>query len=312
MTIRRTLKIGARGSRLSLAQADIVADLLRAACLDADVEIELFTTTGDRLLDTPLPLIGGKGVFTEEIENALWRGEIDLATHSLKDLPVQQREGLIIGAIPPRADVTDVLIARTGASLDELSGGARIGTSSLRRAAQLKNVRSDVEPVSIRGNVETRLRKLSDPAEGYDAILLARAGLERLDLLDRVTEFLPLEVMMPAPGQGALAVQSRNQPEILAILERINHSPSEMATIAERSFLAGLGGGCATPVAAYGRIDNEQLHLRGRVISVDGEAVIDVEIFRICVSVENATAAGEELARLAIQRGAAELLKAAV
>jgi len=312
MSIRRTLKVGARGSRLSLAQASIVADLLRTAHPGLDVEIQVFTTTGDRLLDTPLPLIGGKGVFTGEIEEALIRDEIDLATHSLKDLPVQLRDGLTIGAIPPRADVTDVVIGRTGPSLSALPEGARIGTSSLRRAAQLKHVRFDFEPVSIRGNVETRVRKLMDPAEGFDAIVLARAGLERLDLLGRITEVLPLELMLPAPGQGALAVQCRNLGDILAILDRINHRLSEMATTAERSFLAGLGGGCATPVAAYGKFIGDDLHLRGRVVSVDGEHVVDVEIRRMCASVQQAETVGQGLATVAIERGAADLLRITV
>ncbi|CAN5802779.1 hydroxymethylbilane synthase [soil metagenome] len=312
MTVRTTLHIGARGSRLSLAQATIVLRLLGAAHPELRVDIRVFSTMGDRLLDTPLSLIGGKGVFTEEIEAALLSGEIDLAVHSLKDLPVQQRDGLVIGAVPPRADVSDVLAGRTSDRLADLPHGARVGTSSLRRAAQLKRARPDIEPISIRGNVETRLRKLMDPKEEYDAIVLARAGLERLDLLDIVTEVLSLEVMLPAPGQGALAVQCRNHAGVLTLLEPVNHPPSELATIAERSFLAGLGGGCAAPVAAYGQFDNGILRLRGRVLAHDGEGTIDVESGQCCSSGEEANAFGQSLATLSIERGAAELLKATV
>jgi hydroxymethylbilane synthase len=308
MPIRNELIIGARGSRLAMAQAHLVRALLTATCPAMHVEVQPFITTGDRLLDTPLPQIGGKGVFTEEIEDALLDGRIDLAIHSLKDLPVQQREGLIVGATPERGSVTDMLIGRTATSLTRLPAGARVGTSSLRRAAQLKQARPDLEPVSIRGNVETRLRKLSDSGESYDAIILARAGLERLGLLDRASEELPPEVMLPAPGQGAIAVQCRDEPAIVAPLTAINHLCTYMATTAERAFLAGLGGGCATPVAAYGWFEASDLLLRGRVLSPDGERAVDVVTRRPCASDEDATAAGAFLAQMAIDQGALELL----
>jgi hydroxymethylbilane synthase len=302
------LMIGARGSRLSMAQALTVKQMIAAVYPAMHIDVQPFTTTGDRLLDAPLPQIGGKGVFTEEIENALLAGQIDLAIHSLKDLPVQQRDGLIVGATPERASVADVLIGRTATTLAQLPAGARVGTSSLRRAAQLKQARPDLEPVSIRGNVETRLRKLNDPNDGYDAIILARAGLERLGLLDRATEELPPELMLPAPGQGAIAVQGRDEPDMVALLSAINHLSTYMATIAERAFLAGLGGGCATPVAAYGSFEASDLLLRGRVLSVDGGRAVDVATRRPCASEEDATAAGAFLAQLAIERGALELL----
>jgi hydroxymethylbilane synthase len=291
-----------------MAQADAVKQLLSAACPAMRVDVQPFTTTGDRLLDTPLPQIGGKGVFTEEIEDALLEGAIDLAIHSLKDLPVEQRDGLLIGATPERGSVSDVLIGRTAQTLNQLQPGARVGTSSLRRAAQLKRIRPDIEPVSIRGNVETRLRKLDDPGEGYDAIILARAGLERLGLLDRATEEMSPEVMLPAPGQGAIAVQCRDEADTLDLIQGIDHVPTRLATIAERSLLAGLGGGCATPVAAYGWFEGSELLLSGRVVAVDGSSAVDVAARQACTTVEDANSVGEQLARQAIERGAVALL----
>jgi hydroxymethylbilane synthase len=272
------------------------------------VVIELFTTTGDRQLETPLPLIGGKGVFTSEIEMALRDGQIDLAVHSLKDLPVADPGGIVIGAVQPRADVTDVLISRGGQSLLTLPEGAVVGTSSHRRAAQLLRIRPDLQPKSIRGNVETRVRKAMDPIGPYDAIVLARAGLERLEMLDVVTESLPLDVMMPAPGQAALAVQCRDDADSRALTQTIDDAPSHFAALAERAFLSGLGGGCSAPVAAYGQIDGSTLSLRGRVIALDGSRAVDVDLVAPCPDRDAAWEAGQELANDALGRGAAELM----
>ena len=305
---RRVIRIGARGSNLSLRQTQIVADLLRVHDPGLRIEVVVITTTGDRQLDTPLSLMGGKGVFTEEIESALLNGVIDFAVHSLKDLPVESREDIVIGAITERASVADVLISRSGLGLEQLQIGSRIGTSSLRRSTQLLHLRPDLVPISIRGNVETRIRKAQDPAGEYDAIVLAQAGLDRLELAHVAVEALSLEVMLPAPGQGALAVQSRNDPELFELLSAINHAETAFATTAERAFLSALGGGCSTPVAALGRFDGDRLHLRGRVNSVDGACQIDVEATVVVSDGAAATRLGHDLAGDAIARGAGSLL----
>jgi hydroxymethylbilane synthase len=305
-----TIRIGARGSTLSLRQAAEVAARLRAAWPGIEVAVEVITTTGDRVLDTPLPLLGGKGVFTEELEAALLDGRIDLAVHSLKDLPTRQPSDLVIGAVLERASVADVLVSRSGAGLFALPAGATVGTSSPRRSAQLLRARPDLRSLSIRGNVDTRVRKALDPAGDYDAIVLARAGLERLDRLDVATEELPLDVMLPAPGQGALAVQCPAEPDLRAFLTPIHHTATALATIAERAFLEGLGGGCAAPVAAYGCFDHGDLRIRGRVGTVDGVRQIDVEWSGFCPDEAAATQAGLTLAREAIGAGAGAFLGA--
>ena len=303
-----TVRIGARGSTLSRRQVAEVQRALLAARPELTVEVEIITTTGDIQLDTPLPLMGGKGVFTIEIEAALREGRIDLAVHSLKDLPVANPDGIVIGATPPRAVVTDALISRSGAGLHDLPEGAVIGTSSHRRAAQLLLARPDLRPRSIRGNVETRLRKAMDPAGEFDAIVLAGAGLERLELCDVVTEALALDVMLPAPGQAALAVQCRDEAESGALAGAIDHAPTHLATLAERAFLAGLGGGCSAPVAAYGVLDGETLSLRGRVIAIDGGQAVDVESVTLCPNRAAAWATGQQLAQEALAQDAYALM----
>lgn len=302
------LRIGARGSNLSRIQTTEIANRLQEVWPNLEIVIEVITTTGDKVLDTPLPLLGGKGAFTEEIETALLQGQIDLAVHSLKDLPTRHTEGLTLGAIAERAVVTDVLISRSRARFADLPTGSTIGTSSPRRAAQLLSARPDIKTESIRGNVETRLRKVLDPSGPYDAIVLARAGLERLQLLETVTEELSLDLMLPAPGQGALAVQCCDDRAILELLAPINHAPTAFGTIAERAFLAGLGGGCSAPVAAYGRIDGTDLLLDGRVVAVDGSQQVDVHWHGACADEATAEAAGLALAKDAIELGATEFL----
>ena len=306
---RKPIRVGARGSRLARWQTDHLIELLHQAWPDLTFEIVAISTTGDQRLETPLPLLGGKGAFTEELDRALLDGSIDFAVHSLKDLPVDFGEGLTIGAIPARASVADVLISRSGRRLLELPGGAVIGTSSPRRAAQLLHARPDVTTESIRGNVDTRVRKALDPDGPYDAIVLARAGLERLDEMEPVTQELPLETMLPAPGQGALAVECRsNDPEIAELLAPVNHAETAFATTAERAFLKGLGGGCSSPVAAYGWHEAGELHLVVRVIAVDGSAKIDVHGGAEGGSPEAATELGRSLAFQALERGAGTLI----
>jgi hydroxymethylbilane synthase len=304
-----TIRIGARGSNLSRRQVEEVRRLLSDSHPGVTVDIEFFVTTGDKQLDTPLPLIGGKGVFTSEIEAALLDGRIDLAVHSLKDLPVENPTGIVIGGVPQRASVADVLISRSGRGLHELPPNPVVGTSSHRRAAQLVRARPDARPRSIRGNVETRIRKAMDPAGDYDAILLARAGLERLGLLNVVTEELPLDLMLPAPGQAALAVQCRDNAPSIALAASINHAETSLAALAERAFLAGLGGGCSAPVAAHARFQGESLILAGRVLAIDGTESVDVTSTFACTNPEMAWNGGVQLAKEALSRGAEQLME---
>jgi len=311
MTHPQTIVIGTRGSALARWQADHVAALLGAAYPDLAVEIAVITTRGDRVLDTPLPLIGGKGVFTAELEHALRGGSIDLAVHSLKDLPTDDPPGLTVGAVPQRAGVHDALVSRAGQTFDSLPPGATIGTSSRRRAAQARHARPDLQIADIRGNVPTRVSKVEDADGPYDATLLAQAGLERLGQADRISEVLPLDRMLPAPGQGALGIQCRDEADSIALLSALNHDPTRRAVAAERAFLAGLGGGCALPIAAYGVLDGDSLRLRGRVSAPDGSRQIDVAGEASLSGADPLAAAealGRKLAEAARAQGAMELL----
>jgi len=299
----RALTLGTRGSVLARWQTEWTSAALTRAWPDLRVTLRPFTTSGDRQLDKPLPAIGGKGVFTEDLENALRAGEIDLAVHSLKDLPVAAAPGLALGAIGPRADARDVLIARRGGSLASLPPGARVGTSSLRRGAQLLAARPDLALLPLRGNVDSRLRKAL--SGDYDAIVLAAAGLLRLGLQEAVSEYLSFETMLPAPGQGAIAVQCRaDDAELLAWLRPLDDAPTRAAVTAERAFLAGLGGGCAAPIAAYAVPDADgALALTGLVATVDGRRVI-----RVAGADSDPDALGAALAAQALAQGARDLL----
>lgn len=306
MTPPNTITFGTRGSALALWQTRHVMALLQTASPSLSVAYEIISTRGDRVLDTPLPLVGGKGLFTAELEAALYEQRIEGAVHSLKDLPTEQPDGLAIGAIPPRANPADALISRVGYTLDTLPKGATIGTSSTRRAAQLLHLRPDLSLRDIRGNVDTRIRKALDPAEGYDAIVLACAGLERLGYGDVITQVIAPDVMLPAPGQGAIAVQTRDDAALLATFAPIQHQETALAVMAERAFLAALGGGCSVPVAAYAQMMGGQLHLRGRVCSADGARQIDVQ------GVDSPDAAhtlGTRLAQEALAQGAQALME---
>ena len=304
-----TLRFGTRASDLALWQTNHIITLLRASQPHLQVESVTIKTRGDHTLGIPLPLVGGKGAFTAELESALREKKIDCAVHSLKDLPVEPSAGLVVGAIPARANPADVLVSRQGFTLTTLPRGARVGSSSYRRAAQLLHNRPDLKILDIRGNVDTRLRKALDPTGVYDAIVLAHAGLDRLGHAALISQTLDLEDMLPAPGQGAIAVQTRDEAPLLEALGRIHHLDSALAVSAERAFLAGLGGGCAVPVAAYARWDAGQLILRGRVSSMDGARQIDVTL-TVRVADENAAgAAGNALAQMALERGATQLLE---
>jgi hydroxymethylbilane synthase len=263
----KTLTIGSRGSQLALWQARFIAGQLAEGGVES--RIEIIKTTGDYLQSASLALAGGKGLFTKEIEEALLNGQIDLAVHSLKDLPTESPHRLCIAAVPMRATPFDAIV---GARLADLALGARVGTSSPRRAAQLRLLRSDLRIDAIRGNVDTRLRKLRDGE--FDAILLAAAGLERLGLAGEIAEVFTPDRLCPAPGQGALGVQTRDDDEAQMICGRLNHEPSSQAVQAERSVLAGLGSGCQLPVGAYARVDGDALTLSAVVVAPDRPASV--------------------------------------
>jgi hydroxymethylbilane synthase len=296
------LTIGTRASRLALWQTRHIADLLVAAWPGLECRIEHFSTAGDRIIDRPLPEIGGKGLFTAELEMALRDGAIDLAVHSLKDLPVEDAPGLALGAIVGRADVRDALVTSDNRELAALAQGAIVGTSSLRRQAQLLAAQPGLDIRSIRGNVETRVNKVLSGE--YDAAVLAVAGMTRLGLDDRIGQILPLAIMLPAPGQGALAVQCRvDDEETGRLLASIESVGVRTCITAERVFLRALGGGCATPVAAYAQMDGDSLFLDGLVAATDGRRIIRLQARGV-----DPLALGEELARRAIEQGAREIL----
>ena len=295
-----------RPSALARWQTQWVIKALQGIFPDLVCEERVITTKGDKVLDKPLPEIGGKGLFTQELESELLSGAVHCAVHSLKDLPVQNPEGLTVGCIPVRAEVRDALISKEGFSLSELPRDAVVGTSSLRRAAQLRAIRSDLRIESLRGNVDTRLRKAMEGQ--YDAIILAGAGLARLGLDVHVTEWLSFDVMLPAPGQGALAVQCRAEDETtLGILAALDDPSTRNVVTAERAFLSGLGGGCAVPVAAYGEtiagFHVSGVKLTGLVSSVDGKQAV-----KVTGEGTDALTLGYELAQAAISQGADEVL----
>jgi hydroxymethylbilane synthase len=293
-----------RPSALARWQTRWVIAALQAAHPGLACEEKVITTQGDKILDKPLPEIGGKGVFTQELESELLSGAVHCAVHSLKDLPVENPTGLTVGCIPARAEVRDVLISSASCQLASLPAGAVVGTSSLRRAAQILAQRPDVTTQSLRGNVDTRLRKALDGQ--YDAIILAGAGLTRLGLEGHVTEWLSLDVMLPAPGQGALAVQCRADDQTtLSLLAALEDDPTRKAVTAERQFLSGLGGGCAVPVGAHAVTSNQPpvISLTGLVISPDGKKMV-----KVTGEGADPEELGKELAQNAISQGAQEIL----
>ena len=293
------LTFATRPSALARWQTQWVIRALQDIYPDLLCEEKVIATQGDKILDTPLPEIGGKGLFTQELEHELLSGTVHCAVHSLKDLPVESPGELTVGCIPIRGEVRDVLISKHGLTLEALPRNAVVGTSSLRRAAQLLAVRPDLNIQPLRGNVDTRLRKAIDGP--YDAIVLAGAGLARLGLLSYVTQWLPLEVMLPAPGQGALAVQCRKSDQAtLGLLASLDDISTRKAVTAERAFLKDLGGGCAVPVAAYAE---EGITMTGLVISTDGKKAIKVK-----GEGTDALQLGSQLARAAISQGANEIL----
>jgi len=295
-----------RPSALARWQTQWVIAALQAVHPGLVCEEKVITTQGDKILDKPLPEIGGKGLFTQELESELLSGAVHCAVHSLKDLPVENPEGLTVGCVPARAEVRDALISKDGYTLETLPPAAVVGTSSLRRAAQILSARPDLTTASLRGNVDTRLRKVLEGQ--YDAIILAGAGLTRLGLDSHVTQWLPLDVMLPAPGQGALAVQCcADDEETLSLLSALEDTPTRAAVTAERQFLLGLGGGCAVPVAAYAeqmtREQRAEISFSGLVSSPDGKKVIRVHGRGV-----DPLQFGRQLAEQALADGAQEIL----
>lgn len=303
------LRVGTRASRLALWQTDYVIDRLRQQWPGLEVERVPMTTLGDRVTTVALSKIGDKGIFTRELEDGLRTGAIDLAVHSLKDLPTEPPADLAIGAILERDDPRDVLVAGPGATLASLAAGARIGTSSLRRRAQLAATRPDVEIVDIRGNVPTRLEKVW--RGDVDAVLLAFAGLRRLGLESHVSEVLDPAEMLPAPGQGALAVQMRKDDDRLTtLLASLEHAPTRLATTAERALLGFLEGGCQVPVGAFAQFEGSTLQLRAIVASPDGRHVVGRHVSGPVTAVAAAAALGESLGRDLLAGGAERILAA--
>ena len=269
----RRVRIGTRGSQLALRQAEEIAAGLRRAWPRIEVELVPIRTSGDRLATAHLAEVGGKGLFVQEIDEALREGRVDLAVHSLKDLPGERPRDLVLAAFPRREDPRDVLVGATPATMDALPTGARVGTSSLRRSVQLLARRPDVAAMPIRGNVDTRLRKLRQGE--YDALLLAAAGLRRLGLLDATATLLEPDEMLPAVGQGTLGVETRaDDGEILALAEPLTDGETRTATLAERAFLEAVGGTCTTPLAAYARRAGNRLRLDAFVATPDGARVM--------------------------------------
>lgn len=302
----RTLRIGTRGSPLALAQAhEVRARLSAAHGLSEDtIEIRVYKTTGDAIQDRPLAEVGGKGLFTKEIEEALIAREIDLAVHSMKDMQTELPAGLVIGASLPREDVRDAFISLKYSSLADLPEGAVVGTSSLRRQAQIKRIRPDLKVVGFRGNVQTRLRKLSEGVA--DATLLACAGLNRLGMADRITAPIEIDQILPAVAQGAIAIEIReDDAETAKLIAALNDAETAYCVAAERAFLTRLEGSCRTPIAGLAQLNGETLSFRGMVFSVDGERSFEIEREG---PAEQAAAVGTGAADALLELGAASVL----
>ncbi len=303
--MNRQIRIGTRGSLLAVAQAERVASELRRRYPELTPVLVKIKTSGDMFAHIPLSHVGGKGLFIKEIEEALLDGQVDVAVHSMKDVPTEIAPGLSIAAILEREDASDVLISRRGEKLDALPSGARIGTSSLRRQAQLLHFRPDLTVVPLRGNLDTRLRKLD--TEGLDALVVAAAGVNRLGRQQEITEVLPLEISLPAVGQGALGLEIRaHDQRVRDLVEPMTHGPSALTIAAERAFLKRLGGGCQVPIAAYGRLEGAELRLVALVINPDGTGVVRGERKGpSALAEEIGFAIGEELLR----RGADRIIR---
>ena len=302
---KKILRIGTRASQLALWQANWVKSELEQRYPELEVTLTKIKTQGDKILDVPLAMVGGKGLFVKEIEEAMLRGEVDIAVHSMKDVPTIFPEGLALRCITEREDCRDIVILKPGFnSFMDLPQGARIGTSSLRRKAQLLHLRPDFVMVDIRGNVETRIRKLTE--DDLDGVVLAAAGMHRLGFGKQISEYLPVEVSLPAIGQGALGLESRiEDAEINALIDFFNHPPTDRAVRGERAVLRRLEGGCQVPIAAYGEVSGDQLKLTALVSSCDGRQFLKKTV---TCHVDEAEKAGIALADDLIIQGAGKIL----
>jgi hydroxymethylbilane synthase len=301
----RSLRIGTRGSALAIQQTQIAVDALHAAWPDLSVDVMHIRTTGDRIQDVPLAKIGDKGLFVKEIEEALLDGRIDWAVHSVKDLPSELPNGLSVGTLAARSDPRDALVARHGLNLATLPENAVIGTSSLRRRAQLLHWRPDLAIVPVRGNVDTRLRKLE--TDGLDGIVVAAAGLVRMGWEGRISDIIPPEISLPAVGQGALGVEMRSDDEEAhTLFQPLTCTATQAAVTAERTFLARLQGGCQVPIAAWATVDDSRLCLRGMISDIDGLTLLQGERWGLVHAPEQV---GTVLAEELLQRGGEAILR---
>lgn len=301
----KELRIGTRGSKLALWQANWIKREINKFHPDISVSLVKIKTTGDKILDAPLAKIGGKGLFVKEIEEALLRKDIDLAVHSMKDVPAELPEGLVIGVVTEREDARDVLISRDDQSLKDLKIGARIGTTSLRRKSQLLNLRPDFEIFPLRGNLDTRIKKIY--AEGLDGIIVAAAGVKRLLLEENITEYIEPEVSLPAIGQGALAIEIRQEDMGTGdTIKRLEHPETRVAVYAERAFLKRLEGGCQTPIAAHGIVNDRNLTLTGMIADIDGSEIVRD---KITGDISKNEELGVQLAEILLDKGGKRILE---
>ena len=299
------IKIGTRGSKLALWQANWVKSVLEEKFPPQTIELIIIKTRGDKILNVPLAKVGGKGLFVKEIEHALLTRRIDIAVHSMKDMPAEIPDGLCIGAVPERENPSDVFISRSGLGFDEIDSGSIIGTSSLRRGAQLRHARPDMVIQPLRGNLDTRLKKLE--TENYDAIVVAAAGVKRLNLEHKISEYLNPDIVLPAIGQGALGIEIRNDDPIVGpLVESLGHAPTRIAVKGERAFLNRLEGGCQVPIAGHGKISQDRFILTGRVAEVDGSRLIKAQMSG---PMDSSEAIGIELAEELLAKGADRILK---
>ena len=298
------IKIGTRGSKLALTQANLVADSLKRTDPGITVEICVIKTSGDIMQDVALTKIGGKGVFVKEIEDALLCGTVDLAVHSMKDVPTEIPAGLTFAAILRREDARDILVSKDNRKMEFMPRGARIGTGSMRRSAQLLAVLPDLAIIPLRGNLETRLKKIE--TENLQGIILAAAGMKRLGLAGKISQYLPIETMLPAVGQGALGLEVRDgNNDLVEVLAKLNHATTAAEITAERSFLRHLGGGCLLPIAAFGKLEGEKLTLEGLVAAPNGNSVIRDKVRGVIPEAEEL---GKMLAEIIMEKGGKKLL----
>ena len=301
----KVVRIGTRGSPLAVWQAEWVRSRLHALYPQYETELVKIKTTGDKILDVPLAQVGGKGLFVKEIETALLEGRVDLAVHSMKDMPAEIPQGLCISAMPERENPLDVLISRNGHPFKDLPKGARLGSSSLRRGAQVRHIRPDLTVHPLRGNLDTRIRKLK--TEDLDAIIVAAAGVKRLGLKAYITEYLPEAIMLPAIGQGALAIETRDDDDsTLRLIAPLDHRETRLAVKSERAFLARLEGGCQVPIAGRAKIVGDELELTGLVAEVDGSVLLRETIRG---REDQPEKLGVELANRLLKQGGREILE---